>query len=107
MKKTYYISISSGEILTTATDSPWDFKIKADNDEITLLREYFDQLYREDWKGFFRSHAPYIQYHYDRENDHIDDLHKKIYKMLYELGDEEAKNHISSERLVSEIDRQT
>ncbi|NMD72136.1 hydrolase [Bacillus sp. DNRA2] len=95
-KKPYYIALASGQIMKTATDSPWDFKIEADDDEITKLREYFDQNYSTEWQSFIRAHVPYVQYHYDRENDAYDETLVQIYKMIYELGDEEAKQHIRS-----------
>jgi hypothetical protein len=93
-KKTYYITLGSGEIMQRATDSPWSFKISATDEEITKLRELFDQNYATEWQNYFRAHVPYVQYHYDRENDAYDETLGEIYKMIYELGDEEAKQHI-------------
>lgn len=93
-KKTYYITLASGEISQSATDSPWNFRIEANDEEIIALREYFDQNYSTDWQNFFRAHVPYIQYHYDRENDAYDETTKKLYEMIYELGDKEARKHI-------------
>jgi hypothetical protein len=106
LRKTYYISVGSGEISQLSTASSWDFKIEATDEEIIKLREYFDQVYSTDWQGFLRAHTPYIQYHYDREKDAIDETHKRIYEMIYELGDEEAKNMIRTQGLISKIDEQ-
>jgi hypothetical protein len=100
-KRTYYISIGHGEILQTSMDSPWDFKIEATDQEITQLRELFDSNYSTDIQAFYRSHVPYIQYHYDKENDAYDKNLKRIYEMIYKLGDEEAKNHIESMGILS------
>ncbi|APH03985.1 hydrolase [Bacillus weihaiensis] len=105
-KKTYYISMGSGEISQLSTVSSWNYKIEATEEEIIQLREYFDQVYSSDVQGFLRSHTPYVQYHYDRENDAIDDTNIKIYRMIYELGDEEAKNHIQTHQLMSKIAEQ-
>jgi hypothetical protein len=105
-KKTYYITVGDGEISQLSTASPWDFKIEATDEEIIKLRQYFDQVYSSDWQGFLRAHTPYVQYHYDRENDAIDDTNKLIYEMIYELGDEEAKAHIRTQGLISRIDEQ-
>jgi len=95
-KKTYYVSMAHGEISQVKTASPWDFQIEATDDEIIQLREYFDQNYSTDIQNFFRAHVPYIQYHYDRENDAYDETLKKIYQLIYQLGNEEAKQHIRS-----------
>ncbi|MGM7720748.1 hydrolase [uncultured Metabacillus sp.] len=105
-KKTYYITVAQGEISQLSTASPWDFKIEATDDEIIKLRQYFDEVYSADIKGFYRAHTPYVQYHYDRENDEIDDTNQKIYRMIYELGDEEAKEHIRTQGLMSRIEEQ-
>ncbi|MFE8703318.1 hydrolase [Cytobacillus sp. FJAT-54145] len=96
IKKTYYIAVGTGEISQSSTSSPWNFKIEATDEEITALREYFEQNYSTDWQNFFRAHVPYVQYHYDRENDAYDDTMKKVYGMIYRLGDDDAKKHIES-----------
>lgn len=95
-KKTYYIDVGSGEISQSATSSTWSYKIQANDEEITQLRELFDQNYSTEWKNFYRAHVPYLEYHYDRENDAYDSTIQQVYGMLYKLGDEEAKNHIES-----------
>ncbi|WML47240.1 hydrolase [Neobacillus sp. PS3-34] len=95
-KKTYYIDLGSGEISQSATSSSWNYKIEASDEEIIQLREYFDQNYSTEWQNFFRAHVPYVQYHYDRENDAYDQTSQKIFQMLYDLGDEETKEHIKS-----------
>jgi len=56
----------------------------------------FDQNYSTEWINFFRAHVPYVQYHYDRENDAYDNTIQQVYGILHELGDDEAKRHIES-----------
>jgi hypothetical protein len=101
-KKTYYINISEGEISSVSTASPWNFKIEATDEEITGLREIFEQSYSTGWQNFMRTHVPYVQYHYDRENDALDSLLVQAYEMIYKLGDEEAKTHIESMGILPE-----
>ncbi|WP_185861642.1 hydrolase [Peribacillus cavernae] len=96
MKNTYYIYLANGQISQDRESSEWNFKIEATDEEITQLREYFDQNYSTEIENFYRAHVPYVQYHYDRENDAYDETIQRIYGMIYELGDEEAKNHIES-----------
>ncbi|OCA91460.1 hydrolase [Bacillus sp. FJAT-27225] len=95
-KKTYYISIATGEISQSATSSPWNFKIEATDEEIIQLREYFDENYNNELSTYVRAHIPYVEYHHDKANDAYDDMMQKIYSLIYELGDNEAKNHIDS-----------
>ncbi|WP_456277908.1 hydrolase [Bacillus sp. AK128] len=100
MKKTYYISLANGEISQISTASPWNFKIEASDDEIVRLREYFDQIYSSDWQGFFRAHVPYVEYHHDPTNDAYDETMKSVYAMIYELGDQEAKQLIEEQGIL-------
>jgi len=95
-KKTYYINVGQGEISQSSTDSPWDFKIRANDEEIIMLREYFDQIYSSDIQSFFRAHVPYVQYHFDRENDGYDQTLIKAYRLIHDLGDEETRKHIET-----------
>ncbi|MEK4028387.1 MULTISPECIES: hydrolase [Bacillaceae] len=93
-KNEYYISLANGEIMRQPTVSPWNFKIYATDVEITELRELFDANYTTEWANFFRAHIPYREYHKDKENDQYDEHMEKIYKIIYKLGDEEAKQYV-------------
>jgi hypothetical protein len=95
-KNTYYIWLPNGQISRNRESSPWNFRIEATDQEITRLREYFDENYSNEIKNFYRAHVPYLQYHFDRENDAYDETLYKVYEMIYELGDEEARSHIDS-----------
>lgn len=95
-KKAYYINISDGEISSVSTASPWNFKIEATDEEITALREIFDQSHSSSWQNFMRAHVPYVQYHYDRDNDALDTQLLQVYEIIYKLGDDEARTHIDS-----------
>ncbi|MTH54454.1 hydrolase [Bacillus mangrovi] len=106
-KRTYYVTVGSGEISQLSDSSAWNYRIEATDDEIIQLREYFDQQYASDWKGFFRTHVPYVQYHFDRPNDEVDSANLNIYRMIYELGDSEAKQHIAEQKILNDISDQT
>ncbi len=103
-KKTYYITVGTGEITQSQTDSAWNFKIEATDDEIIQLREMFDSNYTTEWQNFFRAHVPYVQYHHDRENDQYDETIVQVYQMIYDLGDTEAKNHIESMGILNTLE---
>lgn len=95
-KKTYYISVGAGEILSIPNASPWDFKIEANDDEITRLREIFDSSQDNSIDDFLRAHVPFVEYSHDPTNDQHDQNLLRIYSMIYELGDQEAKQHIEN-----------
>lgn len=102
MKKTYYIWLPNGQISLDSESSPWNFRIEATDEEITYLRELFDQNYSTEWANFFRAHVPYVQYHYDRENDSYDETLFKVYEVIYKLGDDDVKQHISNMGIIGE-----
>ncbi|MBD8007366.1 hydrolase [Bacillus sp. Sa1BUA2] len=95
-KKTYYISVGAGEILSVPNASPWEFKIEANDDEITRLREIFDSNQDNSIDDFLRAHVPFVEYSHDPTNDQHDQNLYRVYNMIYELGDQEAKQHIES-----------
>lgn len=96
-KKTYYISVgATGEIMSVPNASPWQFKIEATDDEIRQLRSIYNANYNNSIADFLRAHVPYVEYHNDSTNDRNDSNLNKIYGMIYDLGDEEARNHIET-----------
>lgn len=104
-KEIYYITVATCEISQSATDSPWNFKIEATDDDIIALRKYFSQNYSTEWQNFFRAHIPFIEYHNDKANDAYDEIIKKVYGMIYQLGDNEARSHIDSMGILEEESR--
>ncbi|MBM7704834.1 hydrolase [Metabacillus iocasae] len=101
-KKTYYISLGAGEISQVRSASEWNYEIKATDDEVTVLREYFDQRFSSDWQGFFRAHVPYLEYHYDRQNDAYDQTTTKIFELIHNLGNDETRTHIEQMGILSQ-----
>ncbi|PEZ08902.1 hydrolase [Bacillus sp. AFS018417] len=100
-KKTYYVSVANGEISQVKTANTYSFAIQATNEEIIKLREYFDQAYREDLGAFVRSHVPFVEYHNDSNNDRFDEQLQEAYRMIYELGDQEAKELIAQMGIIN------
>ena len=82
--------------MTSATNSPWQFKIEATDDEIARLREIFDSNYDNSNSDFIRAHIPFLEYHHDPTNDKHDKNLIRIYEMIHQLGDDEAKQHVES-----------
>ncbi|MDM5360917.1 hydrolase [Peribacillus sp. RS7] len=95
-RKKYYIWLPNGQITQDRESSPWNFEIEATDNEVIKLRELFDYNYSVGEENFYRAHVPYLQYHFDRENDKQDITLQKIYEMIYALGTEEGRRHIES-----------
>ncbi|MBS4195110.1 hydrolase [Bacillus sp. FJAT-49870] len=82
--------------MTVPNASPWEFMIQATDDEITRLRQLFDFNQENSVDDFLRTHVPFVEYHNDSTNDIHDENLIKVYEMIHQLGDEEARNHIES-----------
>ncbi|WP_231893368.1 hydrolase [Rossellomorea aquimaris] len=95
-KHTYYVDISSGDILQDPNQnaSP-SYKIHATPTEMTELKMLFNENYSDDMSTMRRAQVPFRQYHNAPEDDQYDRSMKDIFAMIYKLGDEEAKRHIT------------
>ncbi|WP_337969980.1 hydrolase [Virgibacillus salexigens] len=95
-KKKYYVNMGTGEISKLKYDNNEDFVIHATDDEIVLLREKLNEADASGIRTFFRAHIPVVPYHNDPSNDEFDNELMEAYRMVYQLGDEQAKSHIES-----------
>ena len=93
-KKKYYINIGDGEISQLKHHNNAQFTIHATDEEVRWLRTKFDNMHNASVDSYFRAHIPIVQYHNDKPNDDYDANMAEVYRVLYELGDDEAKQHI-------------
>ncbi|NGP44234.1 hydrolase [Bacillaceae bacterium SIJ1] len=98
-KQVYTVSVAKREINANQTNSPYEFKVSATEDEIEHLRELFNELGTTSFDNFVRAHIPYIQYHDDMENDMYDRQLIQIYRYIERLGDDKTREHIESMRV--------
>ena len=96
LKRNFYVSIASGEILEEPVEQEGQFKISATDKEVALLRSFLKENYTADIQTYLRSHVPYREYHKNTGNAKYDDTMKEVYALIYELGDKEARQHIAS-----------
>lgn len=102
-KNIYYIAIGSGEIMSTPTASPWQFKIEATDEEIRSLRAIFDSSADNSVADYLRAHIPFREYHKDPTNNVYDQNLLRAYETVHQLGDEEAKSHIESMGILTDF----
>jgi hypothetical protein len=83
--------MESREILSAEAgrEANGHFQIQATDKEVRQLKELFHEIKKADWKTYGRAQVPFLEYHHDPHNDEYDDKLREIYKMLYELGNEE------------------
>lgn len=102
-KQKYYIHMGSGEISKEKYGNNAEFVIYATDDDIVLLRDTFNEVNDSGIRTFFRAHIPAVPYHNDQSNDEYDSNLAKAYKMVYELGDEQTKDHIKQMGILKDI----
>ncbi|MFF5994167.1 transposase [Lysinibacillus sp. KU-BSD001] len=92
-KQTYYVSIVH---LTCTTDpaGPYNFKIELEPYKARVFQKLFQQIHQLEGSNMFRAHLPFIPYHMDELNHDIDSRYKKIYALIHEFGDQEAKEFV-------------
>jgi hypothetical protein len=97
-KKTYYVAVSPGEILQPqhSETGNFEFEIRATEEELDQLQEWFEELQEADDDTAARAHIPFREYHNDKENDAADYYLAQVYRKLHELGTPETKAHIQS-----------
>ncbi len=101
-KQKYFISVGQGEISRIPYQGNDDFVIYATAEEVLMLRRKFDGLHDASFDSYIRSHIPFIPYHLDTANDAYDETITGIYQALYDLGDENTRNHIRSMGILDE-----
>ncbi|GLB59459.1 hydrolase [Cytobacillus sp. NCCP-133] len=95
IKKTYYIDIENTQVYSEPVeDADWQFKIFATDEELAQLNHCINENYDSDLKTFTRAHVPFLEYHKESKNDEYDETMAGIYRLIYDLGDEEARRHI-------------
>lgn len=95
-KKTYYVTVGTGEILPNRGDAAFEFEIMASEDELDKLEELFEDTAEAELAAATRAVIPFEEYHNDEENDRYDDGLHAIYQMLHQLGTPATKRHIES-----------
>lgn len=93
-KKTYYVSVQAGTVVTSIDDSSFEFVIQATDKEIQKLEELFEALDDAEDETFTRGMIPAIPYHQDEENDTYDASLRRVYELIHQLGNEQTRRTI-------------
>jgi NhaP-type Na+/H+ and K+/H+ antiporter len=95
-KKTYYVTVQTGEILDDPTAFSYDFVIYANEQELHQLQELFENTQDAEHMTYWRTWIPSPVNQYDEENAIYDENLREIYKKLHTLGSTETKQHIET-----------
>ena len=74
--------------------SSYEFVLQMDPIKARKITKIFTQMQGLEAANAFRAHLPYIPYHMDRLNHEIDYRLYKVYALIHEFGDDEAKRFV-------------
>ena len=74
--------------------SSYEFVLQMDPIKARVFLKLFTQMQSLEAANAFRAHLPYIPYHMDRLNHEIDYRLYKVYALIHEFGDDEAKRFV-------------
>jgi hypothetical protein len=72
----------------------YEFVLHMDPVKARVFSKLFHQMNRLEASNAFRAHMPFIPYHMDHLNHELDYRLQKIYALIHEFGDDEAKRFI-------------
>ncbi|CAM3655129.1 hydrolase [Mesobacillus zeae] len=101
-KRKYYVNIENGEVLEGPAELNGYFQIYATGEEVKHHREFLNENYKADLETFGRAHVPFKEYHDDKADADYDNTINEVYALIYELGDEEARQHIAGMGILDE-----
>lgn len=93
-KQKLYVSVVHLTCNHYPTVSPSEFIVELEVNQARVFEKLFRQINSLEAENMFRSHLPYIPYHYDAFNHEIDNRFKKIYALLHEFGDDNTKQFV-------------
>ncbi|RAP77833.1 hypothetical protein [Paenibacillus montanisoli] len=102
-RKPYYVSVQAGSILEDPEAAAYELAITANEEELNRLQELFEEYATMDeaQTGHFFI-TPYSSASDRQMNAGTDGILIDIYRLLYELGTPETKNHIATMGLFRE-----
>ncbi|GIO12552.1 hypothetical protein J19TS2_21070 [Cohnella xylanilytica] len=92
-RKTYYVAVGAGQILEDKEAAPFEFAIRANEEELNKLQEKFEELSSAD-EAAAMHFSGWLSSSDERANEEYAGQLKGVYGLLYELGTEETKRHI-------------
>jgi hypothetical protein len=98
-KTIYYISVADGlieseSVLRGIPNKNYEFVVHAADEEIAELRRRMDKVQSDEETTFKRATIPYKSADHDVATNAFNSDMLSLYHMIYELGNDEAKQHI-------------
>jgi transcriptional/translational regulatory protein YebC/TACO1 len=102
MKEKYFVNIVNGGIAKEGMENDGSFAIYADESDLSRVEEKLENMNSANQGSYVRAHVPYFPEEESPENSRYDKNLKELYQVLYELGDEQTKEHIESINILNQ-----
>lgn len=106
-KRTYYISVETGQILEDKEAASYEFEVEATEEEINQLREIFDQKYKKNVETFVDIHFPHL---FDEVGGDVQNYNKQllhVYQNIYQLGTNATRKQIKESDILNKLSKHT
>jgi len=96
-KRRYYVSVQARTMVPNQGDAPYELEIDATEDEAERLGRIFDEIDKYDEALGVQTAfiAPITDMNHENKSGY-DYFLKQAYKLIYDLGSEETREHIHS-----------
>jgi rubrerythrin len=105
-RKTYYVAVGSGQVLEDRGAAPFEFEIRANEEELNKLQELFEETSSAEEASVFHFVRPITTRGEEDFNAVYEAQMKDIYRLLYQLGTDETRRHILSMNVLDGAEEQ-
>ncbi|PZE22111.1 hypothetical protein [Paenibacillus xerothermodurans] len=107
-KTLYYVSVANGLIqdettMNDALQDDYEFRIRANDEEIRELRELMQKVLDDEENTHIRAPIPYKSAEHDKATEDFNSDMLNMYNMIYQLGDDKAKRHIEQTGILGRL----
>lgn len=103
-RKTYYVSVGAGQVLEDREAAPFEFEIRANEEELNKLQEMFEETSSAEEASVFHFVRPITTKGDEDYNAVYVAQLRDIYRLLHRLGTEETRRHIESMNILEPED---
>lgn len=102
-KRKYYVGVASGQITQQPESTHWEYEIEASDEEIARLRDLFENANRQNMGVAYVALHPVEGRKEERDFRAYSQTLQEVYRMIYELGNDEAREHIVQNKIIEDI----
>ncbi|MEI3610545.1 hypothetical protein [Pseudogracilibacillus sp. SO10305] len=104
-KKRYEVDVQAKQLTEVTNGKARGLVITASQQEADMLELKFTELGKYEFDSYVRAHIPIMPYSNDVSNDRYNETLRDIYENIYRLADQETKDRMMEEGILTEVKR--